>query len=91
MVDLNGLLIQVLERQCSDLHMTIGAPPTLRLNGELVPMSGYPELSAQILQKLLYAIITQKQRERFEEELELDFAYSVPGTSPFPRQHVPPA
>jgi twitching motility protein PilT len=81
--DLNGLLIQVLDRKCSDLHMTIGAPPTVRLNGALVPLEGYPELTASILQKLLYAIITQKQRERFEEELELDFAYSVPGRARF--------
>ena len=81
--DLNGLLIHVLDRKCSDLHMTIGAPPTVRLNGALVPLEGYPELTASILQKLLYAIITQKQRERFEEELELDFAYSVPGRARF--------
>ena len=81
--DLNSLLIQVLERKCSDLHMTIGAPPTIRLNGSLMPIEGYPELNAAVLQKLLFAIITQKQRERFEEELELDFAYSVPGRARF--------
>jgi twitching motility protein PilT len=81
--DLNGVLIQVLERRCSDLHMTIGAPPTLRLNGHLVPLEGYGPLSAAVLQKVLYAIITQKQRERFEEDLELDFAYSVPGKARF--------
>ena len=81
--DLNGLLIQVLERKCSDLHMTIGAPPTIRLNGSLMPIEGFPELTAAVLQKLLFAIITQKQRERFEEELELDFAYSVPGRARF--------
>ncbi len=81
--DLNGLLIQVLDRKCSDLHLTTGAPPTVRLNGELVPLEGYATLTAAVLQKLLYAIITQKQRERFEEELELDFAYSVPGRARF--------
>ncbi len=81
--DLNGLLIQVLERKCSDLHLTTGAPPTVRLNGQLVPIDDYPPLTAPVLQKILYAIITQKQRERFEEELELDFAYSVPGRARF--------
>ena len=81
--DLNGLLIQVLERKCSDLHLTTGAPPTLRLNGQLIPIDDYPPLTAPVLQKILYAIITQKQRERFEEELELDFAYSVPGRARF--------
>jgi twitching motility protein PilT len=73
----------VLERKCSDLHMTIGAPPTIRLNGSLMPIEGFPDLTAAVLQKMLFAIITQKQRERFEEELELDFAYSVPGRARF--------
>jgi twitching motility protein PilT len=82
-IDLNGLLIQVLDRGCSDLHLTTGAPPTLRLNGELVPMVEYPELTPAVLQRLIYAIITHKQRERFEEDLELDFAYSVPGKARF--------
>jgi twitching motility protein PilT len=81
--DLNGLLIQVLERKCSDLHLTIGAPPTIRLNGSLMPVDGFPEMTAAVLQKMLFAIITQKQRERFEEDLELDFAYSVPGRARF--------
>ena len=48
-----------------------------------MPLEGFPELTAAALQKLLFAIITQKQRERFEEELELDFAYSVPGEARF--------
>ncbi len=82
-IDLNGLLIQVLERRCSDLHMTVDAPPVVRENGELMPVSGYDPLTPQVLQKLLYAIITQKQREAFEEHLELDFAYSVPGKARF--------
>ncbi len=82
-LDLNALLIQVLDRKCSDLHLTIGAPPTVRLNGQLVPVEGYPPLTQALLQKVLYAIVTQKQRERFEEELELDFAYSVPGRARF--------
>jgi twitching motility protein PilT len=81
--DLNGLLIQVLERNASDLHLTTGARPTLRVRGQLVPMDDYDELSSAALQKLLYSMITQKQRERFEEDLELDFAYSVPGRARF--------
>jgi twitching motility protein PilT len=82
-LDLNALLVEVLERRCSDLHMTVDAPPTVRQNGELIPIAGYDPLSPQVLQKLLYAIITQKQREHFEEHLELDFAYSVPGKARF--------
>jgi twitching motility protein PilT len=80
---LADLLIEVVERKASDLHLTAGAPPTLRLNGHLHPMEGRPVLTPPVIQKMMYAIITQKQREKFEAELELDFAYAVPGKARF--------
>src|SRR5665811_2074902 len=80
---LTPLLIAVLERGASDLHITSGAPPTLRINGVLTAMEDTPLLTPPMLQRMLYALITQKQRERFEEELELDFAYAVPGKARF--------
>jgi twitching motility protein PilT len=80
---LTDLLIETLDRGCSDLHLTVGAPPTVRLNGHLTPMEDRARLVPQALQKVLYAIMSQKQREKFEEELELDFAYSVPGRARF--------
>src|SRR5207253_3220969 len=80
---LADLLIHVLDTNCSDLHLTVGAHPTVRLNGHLTPMEDYPVLTPQVVQKTLYAILTQKQREKFEEELELDFAYSLPGRARF--------
>jgi twitching motility protein PilT len=80
---LNDLLVKVLECGGSDLHLTAGARPTLRVNGHLQAVEDYPILTPPVLQKMLYAIITQKQRERFEEELELDFAYAVPGKARF--------
>jgi twitching motility protein PilT len=80
---LTDLLVQVLDRRCSDLHLTVGAPPTVRDNGHLVPVDGYPVLTPQVLLQTLYAILSQKQREKFEEEWELDFAYSVPGRARF--------
>jgi twitching motility protein PilT len=80
---LTELLIEVLERSCSDLHLTVGAPPTVRQHGHLTPVEGRPKMTPQTLQRVLYAIMSQKQREKFEEELELDFAYSVPGRARF--------
>jgi twitching motility protein PilT len=80
---LTELLIETLERKCSDLHLTVGAPPTVRENGHLTPVEGRSKLTPQALQKVLYAIMSQKQREKFEAELELDFAYSVPGRARF--------
>jgi len=80
---LTDLLLEVLNRRCSDLHLTAGAPPTVRLNGALTPLDDRPTMTPAALTKLIYAILSQKQRERFEEELELDFAYSVPGRARF--------
>jgi twitching motility protein PilT len=80
---LTDLLIEVLDRGCSDLHLTVGAPPTIRLHGQLAPIEGRPTLTPQVVQQVLYAILSQKQREKFEEQLELDFAYSVPGRARF--------
>jgi len=80
---LTDLLTEVLNRGASDLHVTSGAKPTLRIHGSLTPMEEYGEFSPPLLQKMLYAIITQKQREKFEENLELDFAYSLPGKARF--------
>ena len=80
---LADLLLEVLERGASDLHLTAGAPPTIRMHGHLEPVEGRETLTPTVLQQVLYAILTQKQRERFEEVLELDFAYSLPGRARF--------
>jgi twitching motility protein PilT len=80
---LTELLIETLDRQCSDLHLTVGAPPTVRANGHLEPIEGRAALTPQVLQAVIYAILSQKQREKFEAEWELDFAYSVPGRARF--------
>ena len=82
-VDLHGMLAIVLETGASDLHLASGTRPQLRLNGHLTPLEDFPELTPNVIQRIMYAAITQKQREKFEEVLELDFAYSVPGKARF--------
>jgi twitching motility protein PilT len=77
------LLDVVLERDASDLHLTVGAPPILRIHGDLVPLEGYPVLGSRGLQAMLYAILPQRKREKLEEELELDMSYSLPGKARF--------
>ncbi|MFO7779426.1 MAG: PilT/PilU family type 4a pilus ATPase [Nitriliruptoraceae bacterium] len=76
-IDLDALLVTLVERGGSDLHLTVGIPPAIRVNGELTHLDDYPNLQPDELQKLLYAIMTQKQREAFENDLELDMSYSV--------------
>jgi twitching motility protein PilT len=82
-VQLHDLLTTVLERGGSDLHITAGARPMIRVHGSLAPLEEHPVLTPPVIQRMLYAIITQKQREKFEENLELDFAYAVPGRARF--------
>ena len=67
----------------SDLHLTAGSPPMVRVHGELERVDGYPALSPRALQGMIYAILPQKMRERFEQELELDMSYSLPGRARF--------
>ena len=67
----------------SDLHLTAGTPPTVRVHGELERLQDYPMLSPRALQGMIYAILPQKMRERFEQELELDMSYSLPGRARF--------
>ncbi len=81
--NLTEMLGHVLERGASDLHLTAGARPTIRHNGSLEALEDLPVLTPPVIQTMLYQILTQKQRERFEEVLELDFAYAVPGRARF--------
>ncbi|MDQ3895633.1 MAG: type IV pilus twitching motility protein PilT [Actinomycetota bacterium] len=67
----------------SDLHLTAGSPPAIRVRGELVRLEDYGELTPVELQKMIYGILTQRQREAFETELELDVSYTLPGRSRF--------
>src|ERR687887_2631280 len=82
-VPIPELLELVLNRGASDLHLTSGSPPVLRLHGDLVPMTEYPELTGQGLRSMIYAILPQRRREELEQELELDMSYSLPGKARF--------
>jgi twitching motility protein PilT len=82
-VPIPELLEVMLERGASDLHVTVGAPPTIRLHGDLVPLDEYPLLEARGIQGMIYAILPEKARERLEQELELDMSYSLPGRARF--------
>ena len=82
-LSLTDVLEAMLTYKSSDLHLTAGAPPTIRVNGELQPIDGFGTLSGEEVQRVLYAVMTQAQRETFEEDLELDFSYAIPGVSRF--------
>jgi twitching motility protein PilT len=77
------LLGHALALDASDLHVTVGAKPTVRVHGDLRPLDQYDILQPDQVRRMIYAILTQRQRERLEQELELDLSYSLPGRARF--------
>ncbi len=80
----------MIERGGSDLHITVGSPPGIRLRGEIVPVENMEPLGPRDTMEMILTLLSEEQRKRFETELELDFAYSIPGVSRF-RANVLPA
>jgi twitching motility protein PilT len=81
--DFADLLLDVVSRRASDLHLTAGAPPMVRARGRLTPLEGYPTLAPTETREIVYSILTNDQRQRLETDWQLDFAYSVPGHARF--------
>ena len=81
--DFADLLMEVVSRRASDLHMSAGAHPTIRVRGHLTPLEGYPKLSGTDTREIVYSILTGDQRQRLETDWQIDFAYSVPGHARF--------
>lgn len=82
MPNLQELLKEVVRRGASDLHITTGSPPQLRVNGKLIPLEG-PPLNPNETKQLCYGILTEAQKHRFEEDNELDLSFGLKGLSRF--------
>ena len=82
-IHVNELLNVLLEWKGSDLHLTAGSPPVIRVNGELRVMPDIDAINGSQIREMIYAILTQRQREKFENDLELDCSYTLPGKSRF--------
>jgi twitching motility protein PilT len=79
----NDLLAKVTELGASDLHLTVGLPPTVRIHGTITPLEDFPVLNGSEIRRMMYSILNARQREKFEGELELDTSYSVPNMGRF--------
>jgi len=79
---IDDLLRLVVEWKGSDLHMTVGVPPVIRMDGHLHP-APYERVTPQDAQRMCYDILTDEQIQRFESTLELDFSYQVPRLARF--------
>ncbi|MFZ3063003.1 MAG: type IV pilus twitching motility protein PilT [Actinomycetota bacterium] len=83
MAKIEELMDKVVEREASDMHLTSGLPPVLRIDGRLIPLDDYPKLGSEDVKKLIYEILTEGQRVKLERDLELDLSYSLPGKARF--------
>jgi len=82
MLDINTLLELAQERKASDLHITVGIPPVLRINGQLI-FTDFPSLTSEAAKALVYSMLNDDQKAIFEKDKELDFSFAFPGMDRF--------
>src|SRR5947208_15064086 len=81
-LSLSDLLKRMLEMSGSDLHITTNSPPQVRVHGRLVPLD-LPQMTPAETKQLAYSVMTESQKHRFEEHLELDFSFGLKGLARF--------
>ncbi|MBM3317301.1 MAG: type IV pilus twitching motility protein PilT [Candidatus Eisenbacteria bacterium] len=82
MISLERLLAEMAEKGASDLHLTAGVPPQLRIDGRLVPTE-HEVLDPDACARLVYSILREEQKKRFEQEHELDLSFGIRGLARF--------
>jgi twitching motility protein PilT len=80
--DFADAMLETMQRGASDLHLTAGSPPMIRIRGKLVALE-MPMLTPQHVREVVYSILTDEQRKRLENDWQIDFAYSLPGAARF--------
>jgi twitching motility protein PilT len=80
---IDELLERMVEANASDLHVTTGTPPAIRVRGEVERLQGFDSLTGEETQQLLYRILSSEQQKHFELNRQLDFSYSIPGLARF--------
>jgi len=82
-ISLRDLLETMVKRGASDLHLTAGVPPMIRLDGDLHAVSQYAALDASDTQRLAYSVLSEEQRKKFENTRELDISFGIKGVARF--------
>jgi twitching motility protein PilT len=80
---IDELLERMVEANASDLHVTTGTPPAIRVRGEVERLEGFDALTGEETQQLLYRILSSEQQKHLELNRQLDFSYSIPGLARF--------
>ena len=81
--DFAAVLNRMVELGASDVHLTPGFPPAIRVRGQITPMEGQTPLTPQETREVVYSILNDDQRKRFENNMQLDFAYAIPNVARF--------
>ncbi|MGA1864233.1 MAG: type IV pilus twitching motility protein PilT [bacterium] len=82
MIDLTQLLHEMLHKRASDLHLSTGIPPRMRVDGKIIS-SSYPPLAKEDIKDMVFKILNEDQREKLESELELDISFGINELSRF--------
>ena len=80
---IQDLLQKTISSEASDLHLTVGSPPTLRIAGKLSPISGMAALDSSQVESLLSGLLSEEQKKRLKEEREIDFSFSFSDVARF--------
>jgi twitching motility protein PilT len=81
--DFADVLTRMTEINASDVHLSAGFPPAVRVRGRITPLEGYAPLTEQQTREVVYSILNDDQRKRFENNNQLDLAYAIPGVARF--------
>ncbi len=82
-MEMIDILKAAVQKGASDVHFVIGQPPMIRQDGELKALTEFPVLSAEESRRMIYTLLSDEQRARFERDWELDFSVAVEGLSRF--------
>ena len=82
-IDIRDLLTKMIKVGGSDLHIVVGAPPMIRVNGACQAMEGYPKLAPDETQEIIYTVMNEDQISEFEETKECDMSFGIKGVSRF--------
>src|SRR5438128_5801879 len=80
---IDDLLRIAMDRKASDLHLKVGNYPHIRIDGELVPLSDQTRVTAEDMLNMAFSMMSNRQKQKFKENAELDMAYGVPGLGRF--------
>jgi twitching motility protein PilT len=82
-LDFAAVLGKMVELRASDVHLSPGFPPAIRVRGRIAQLDGFEPLSAQETREIVYSLLNDAQRKKFENNLQLDFAYAIPNVARF--------